>query len=400
MLCYRMFSFTHMRRMLKHARNKTVDNTWLCSSRVERATHNRLVTGSNPVGANILFSRKILITGLSIALIQAVLQASPAQAQSQDILRPTLPLSGTSSTESSSSQQPSTLNSGPSSPAADMPASQPYRVGSPYSTLNNQSDSSLRPAMNATSAPSASGGSGPGASWPPYDTLPLGVNQFQAGDQTVQGKGAVGCVVKVVNEFTQNKPCKNCVGVRVKIQNQSANALILDGERAQAIKSGAALKSLSEDDAMHLSGYKFSEKQKKLLAATFVGTLGFWEPILQDKFSTSKTDFPISYGLNENRRRLEDRRLSRRIILPGEDTEGVIYFPGETISFDTISIPILTFPVGVPNGTLQIAANAPQITTPNIGSPPGPNATPNSPLINRPYNPNIELQQRKRLREE
>ena len=147
---------------------------------------------------------------------------------------------------------------------------------------------------------------------------------------------------------------------------------------------------------MHSSGGQFTGKQKAALAATFIGTLGFMEPILQDHYTTSKTDFPVSYGLNETRRRLEDRRLSRRIVLPGEDTEGVIYFPGDKFSFDSIKIPLLTYPLGVPTGTLEIASNAPPINTPDTGVPPGPNA----PLINKPYDPSKELIQRRRLREE
>jgi hypothetical protein len=310
-------------------------------------------------------------------------------------LRPAAPLSGTSSTQSNSSIQPSTNYSGPNLPAADM--DQPSPTSLPKTPNSDATGAPLRPAIQTnTMLPAATGGSGAPASWPPYDTLPLGVNQFQAPETELNLKGPVGTILSVSDQFIQNKPCRNCTAVKIKVQNFTQNPIIIDGERAQAQKSGAAIRSLSEDDAMHSSGGQFTGKQKAALAATFIGTLGFMEPILQDHYTTSKTDFPVSYGLNETRRRLEDRRLSRRIVLPGEDTEGVIYFPGDKFSFDSIKIPLLTYPLGVPTGTLEIASNAPPINTPDTGVPPGPNA----PLINKPYDPSKELIQRRRLREE
>lgn len=376
MLRYRMDFFTQVQRMLDfHIR--------LCSSRVERATHNRLVTGSNPVGA------KILIAALSLLFASSLPQVFAQE------LRPNLPLSGTSSTQSNSSIQPSTNYSGPNSPAADF--AQPSPNSLPVTPNSDAAGAPLRPSIQSnTMLPSASGGTGTPASWPPYDTLPLGVNQYQAPETQLDLKGPVGTILSVSNQFINNKPCRNCTAVKVKVQNFTQNPIIVDGERAQAQRSGSAVRSMSEDDAMHGSGGQFSGKQKALLAATFAGTLGFMEPILQDHYTTSKTDFPVSYGLNETRRRLEDRRLSRRIVLPGEDTEGVIYFAGDNFKFDSIKIPLLTYPLGVPTGTLDIASNAPPINTPDTGVPPGPNA----PLINKPYDPNRELIQRTKLREE
>jgi hypothetical protein len=378
MLCYRMDFFTQVQRMLNVYKR-------LRSSRVDRATHNRLVTGSNPVGARFSFSNASL-AAFCVLILPAVSAAS-----AQD-LRPKLPLSGTSANQSNNSSGAN--YSGPDLPTADMPST-PMQV--PQTPNSDASGAPLRPVIQQnTMAPSATGGSGKPASWPPYDTLPLGVNQFQAPETQLNLKGPVGTILSVTDQFIQNKPCRNCTAVKVKVQNFSENAIIVDGERAQAQKSGAAIFSLSEDDAMHSSGRQFTDKQKALLAATFVGTLGFMEPILQDHYTTSKTDFPISYGLNETRRRLEDRRLSRRIILPGEDTEGVIYFPGDKFSFDSIKVPLLTYPLGIPTGTLEIARNAPPINTPDTGVQPGPNA----PLINKPYDPSRELIQRTRLREE
>lgn len=190
----------------------------------------------------------------------------------------------------------------------------------------------------------------------PADTIPLGVDQYMNPvDLADFKKGTSGKFLSVVTELTANKPCNNCIGIKVYIQNQSQKPIIIDGEHAQASIDSPEGKAISEDQAMKQSGSTFTKQQKEILGVVALTTLGLAEPILQDHFSTSKKDFPVSYGVNETRRRLEDLRLSKRIILPGEDTQGVIFFPGDKISFDKVSIPILSYPQGQAVGTLEIA---------------------------------------------
>lgn len=188
----------------------------------------------------------------------------------------------------------------------------------------------------------------------PADTVPLPVDQFTNKLKPIDLRGPVGNLVQIVSEISANKPCRNCSGIKIRVQNLSSTPIIVDGEHAQAIGASGNLGAISENSLLKSSGGTFTKKQKEVLAAVALGSLGLAEPIVQDHFSTSKTDFPVSYGVNETRRRLEDRRFCKRIILPGEDTEGVIYFPGDSLSFNKISIPLLTYPQEQASGMLDI----------------------------------------------
>ncbi|MBX9686838.1 MAG: hypothetical protein K2X27_09060 [Candidatus Obscuribacterales bacterium] len=186
----------------------------------------------------------------------------------------------------------------------------------------------------------------------PADTVPLGVDQYMNQPGSNDGKGPEGEFLQLVKDLTFNKVCQGCTGIKVRIQNNGKSPIIVDGDHAQARPE---LASMSEEALMKQSGGQFSSKQIKTLALVGTATLMLAEPILQDHFSTSKTDFPVSYGVNETRRRLEDRRLARRIILPGENTEGIIFFKGSDIKVDKLSIPLLTYPQGQASGSLDIS---------------------------------------------
>ncbi len=188
----------------------------------------------------------------------------------------------------------------------------------------------------------------------PHDTLPLGVEQYTGPKHAPDSRGAVGIFVGIVNNLTYNKPCINCTGVEVKITNHSLQVIIADGEHVKASAAGKELTAISEAELMKQSGGTFTRGQKGMLAAAGIFSLGLAEPILQDHFSTSKKDFPVSYGVNETRRRLEDLRFCKRIILPEESTQGVIFFAGDDLKLDKITIPILTYPEGQQRGTLEI----------------------------------------------
>lgn len=296
----------------------------LRSSMVERATHNRLVTGSNPVGATnnrhakarLRAAEKFIFMALLLSLspFQEVNCAEPGPAESKTV--DTVKQASTQDNSGTTSQE-----SGLRGPLGSQPVPQDTK---PQELL-------------------------------PPDTVPLGVDQFSNPvDLTSLSKGTIGKFIGRVSNLSENKPCRNCTGLKIYIQNQSKNPIIVDGEGAQAFSNAQKAKPLSEDQAMHQSGGTFTAKQKGMLALAAATSLGLAEPLLQDHFSTSKTDFPVSYGIDETRRRLENRQLGKRIILPGEDTEGIVFFNGNDLSFERIRIPILSYPQETPAGELEI----------------------------------------------
>ncbi len=354
-------------------RMKNPEHRWLRSSRVERATHNRLVTGSNPVGANFFCS---VLVGI-VLLYSASASAQSLAQNTGGVIDPAInanPTTGNPAAPQSQNPNPGTsavnnnANSAESEPSLRLPPA-PYTPGvsTPFQTAPAELNAPpLSPDLSIPQnsppdqrVPGAGTPSGPSQKLLPPDTLPLGVDQFAAPPQTnVNLKGPSGEFLQFVDELTYNKPCLDCTGVQVRIKNDSSAAIIVDAEKAASLKDGKALGVMSEDRAMAVSGGMYTKNQKLALGAAALGTLGLAEPILQDHFSTSKKDFPVSYGVNETRRRLEDRRLGKRIILPGEDTDGILFFPGDEFSFDKISIPIQTYPQGVPVGTIDIVAPA------------------------------------------
>lgn len=273
-----------------------VTKQWLCSSMVEQATHNRQVTGSNPVGA-ILFL--LLVSFLTLPVVKA---------EEQTLSKPSDVAPG--------------LNEFTYPQPADAPA-----------TL-------------------------------PKDFIPLDVNQFRMQitapmDRKLRGPGAeligISRDITLLNDGADDKrPCHGCVAVRVRIINESTEPIMVDGNNARAIAANQEVLAWSEEKVLKTSGAELSGKQKLALAAFGLGTFGLGEPILQDYFTTSKKTLLKSYGDIVIRRRFENNRLSKRIILPNEDTYASVIFPSASFPFQKVVIPLLNYPGGEPCGSLTV----------------------------------------------
>lgn len=183
--------------------------------------------------------------------------------------------------------------------------------------------------------------------------LPLDLNDFRVKTPAENGvpQGYISSVSRVV--LADRGPI-NCVAVTVKVKNNTSDPIIVEGNKATTIAGGQNLTALSEDQALKVAGGQFTKNQLMTLAAVGVLTIGYCEPILQDRYTTSKTDWTKSYGLEERRRKVEAKRLSRRIVLPGEESEGVIVFAGSNTDISRVVLPMQTYPVGNDNGVLSL----------------------------------------------
>jgi len=118
-------------------------------------------------------------------------------------------------------------------------------------------------------------------------------------------------------------------GLKIKVTNDTDRPIVFDGDNAVAIAGGAnyntaTLVQLEEINRLpHTFGQKLSSDLKATTTATVtVGAVQTAEGI--------KSQFgPIlpRYEGDEKRRELEDTRFGKRVVYPGEDSEGVLYFP-------------------------------------------------------------------------
>lgn len=230
-------------------------------------------------------------------------------------------------------------------------------------SVKAQDVQSVAPATDAKSYPQPAD---PPASLP-HDFIPLEVNEFRTPiakplDSKLRGPGVqligISKEMTLLNDGSEDsRPCHGCLAVKVRIVNEGSEPIVVDGNNARAFSSGQEFPAWSEEKVLKTSGSVLSGPQKLALAGAAISTLGLAEPILQDHFTTSKKTLLKSYGDIVIRRRLEDIRLAKRIILPNEDTVANVFFPDQAQPFDKIVIPLMNYPGGEPCGSLSLDAS-------------------------------------------
>lgn len=320
---------------------------------VERATHNRQVTGSNPVGANNIKGARAARIALSAILLifVAPLTMSGARAQTGE--------GASGSADTGASPQ--------------VPQSSASEKGAPSGMESAPGVTTT----TTTKVPSNNPSSATGVLQPAdpnirRNYLPLEQDDFtysadrETGDPTVS-------ILGISKELYPGKECSGCMAVRLRLSNGSPTPIIMDGDNVKALFGGTSYAAISEPELLKLSGGQFTSSQKKTLAAVAVTTFGFAEPIVQDMMTTSKTDWTKSYGVDEIRRKAELARFGKRILLPGEELDASVFFRMTAEPpLDTITVPVLAYPDGKPTGclTAKAPANLPVLTTPPQSSKP------------------------------
>lgn len=276
---------------------------------VEQATHNRQVTGSNPVGASIKMDvspvskfncrhrlgRRLFILGAAAVVQLLYLMVATPACQAQE-LRPPQPTGGT--------------------PAVLTPPADP----------------NVR-----------------------RNVVPLELDEFRYPDKVENGRPSIQ-ILSISSELYPGKKCEGCIAVRVRLRNDSAVPVIMDGDATKASFGGDSRTAMSEADLLRLTGGQFTKNQIGKLAAVTAVSIGLAEPIVQDMMTTSRSDFTKSYGVDEIRRKAELARFGKRILLPDEELEAAVYFKSTAVGPDNVSVPILTYPDGQPSTCLTVKA--------------------------------------------
>lgn len=317
---------------------------------VEQATHNRQVTGSSPVGAKyfkecaVLFRNPVLSFYLLSWTFLSCLGAGGAlpYANAQE-LRPPLEVEGTPA--------PS-VRSAPPGGQGVAPGAAPPAISPAVSPA---------PAVTDTAAPNPAA---PATNPAPIDglggRLPLTQTDFPGNiPNPANVKGLVGTIKSVSDDFLPGKPCKDCVAVKIEVANGTTRATIADGNKARGYWGEQALTTWSEARVVEPAQAQFSKGQKQLLGAVAVGTFWLAEPILQDHFTTSKTDPLVKLGKQQTRRNIEQIRFGQRLLLPYEICSGYMYFSGAVKIPDKIIVPLLYYPGGGDAGELVLLPDSP-----------------------------------------
>lgn len=148
------------------------------------------------------------------------------------------------------------------------------------------------------------------------------------------------------------------VGIKVQVQNNSDTPLLFDGDKAVLHTAGQNIPAIASVEK------KFSMKQafgKETSAAVVAGvTIGAY-PTIRD-LKNQKGPILKRYGEDEQRRENLSERFGKRILWPGDISEGVIFVrEGEKIDGAWVEMPVGTFPEMKLIGSLQSIQSSTQI---------------------------------------
>ncbi len=150
----------------------------------------------------------------------------------------------------------------------------------------------------------------------------------------------------------------NLVGIKIQVQNNSQAPLMFDGEKAVLHAAGQNIPALGTVEK------KISMKQafvKETNAAVVAGvTIGAY-PTIRD-LKNQKGPILERYGSDEQRRENVSERFGKRILWPGDLSQGVVFVrEGEKISGATVEMPVSTFPEMKIIGPIQSSAASTRI---------------------------------------
>jgi hypothetical protein len=141
--------------------------------------------------------------------------------------------------------------------------------------------------------------------------------------------------------------------ILLSVRNNTAHPIIVDGESAIISSSGAPLPALPENIVVKRTHPFFTTSQKVQLTLITGLTLGLATVIAGERM-TNKTSPSARFGVYETMRRIEDVRFGTRVVLPGEESKGLVFFDQSVQPAGNVSIPIRAFPSNQDSGRLSV----------------------------------------------
>jgi hypothetical protein len=152
-------------------------------------------------------------------------------------------------------------------------------------------------------------------------------------------------------------PSKQMKALHVKVQNRSDEPLVFDGDHSLIASNGnqiATCITQMELDSVGrppttFTGRLSSDLKASVTAAATVGAVQTAETLKKQYGPITKR-----YEWDEERRQNEESRFGRRLLYPGDTTDGNIYFKaGTSFSGNTLTMPVKSFYDGSDQASLS-----------------------------------------------
>ncbi|MDR3613614.1 MAG: hypothetical protein P4L53_08605 [Candidatus Obscuribacterales bacterium] len=117
-------------------------------------------------------------------------------------------------------------------------------------------------------------------------------------------------------------------GIKIKVTNDTDRPIVFDGDNAIATASGVSYNSASlvQLEEINRLPHTFGQKLSSDLKATTTATVTVGAVQAAEGFKSQAGPILPRYEGDEKRRELEDTRFGKRVVYPGEVSEGVLYF--------------------------------------------------------------------------
>lgn len=306
---------------------------------VERATHNRLVTGSNPVGA-IFYPMNTNKLRLIAITVGALISGSCQGAFSQTTIEPTPnPLQ-------LRHEMPISI------PTTAIPA---QTTGAPVPVGLTPDSASLIPPGSGSPTSEQVGGGYVGTWQAPKITGPDGLIRGTISRDRLPPDISKVLVRSVDASTTVGKYKDQFLAVKLKLHSSAADSVILDGENAVAFyDDGSQLTAATENAVTKAAADRLGPHGRAAVFFISLGTAGLAGPISYEVLRGEYKDRHIRYGEDLVRRDVEGYRMGERAILPDEDLDSAILLPASKGKPKKITIPMLSYPDRTKLGVLEI----------------------------------------------
>jgi hypothetical protein len=117
-------------------------------------------------------------------------------------------------------------------------------------------------------------------------------------------------------------------GLKIRVTNDTDRPIVFDGDNAVATAGGASYNTatLVQLEELNRLPHTFAQKLSSDLKATTTATVTVGAVQTAEGIKSQFGPILPRYEGDERRRELEDSRFGKRVVYPGENSEGVVYF--------------------------------------------------------------------------
>lgn len=137
---------------------------------------------------------------------------------------------------------------------------------------------------------------------------------------------------------------KPFVGLKLHVHNGSNSPIVFDGDRARFKAGNRVVEAISDAklEAAVAPGFGVGKHQGRKFIAN-VATVSFASMVGDE--TIERGPVLARFGSDEKRREANASRFGLRVLWPGDDTDGTVYFPSHNeLGGGEVELPVVTFP--------------------------------------------------------